>query len=488
MARVVLTIDIGSSFTKVHLVDRQGHVCWVARRRAPLQDGPNGLLQQDMTRTLADVRTMLTDASRAGHLIQAIIPTGQMGGAIPVGPTGALEGALDTYLDSRFGGVAARVLQSHGDLIWRVSGGNPFVAPKVRYAMDNGTWPTTATHIINASSAIGQVLAGLSADQAYTDRTQAWLWGTFDARRQAWDAALASQFGIDQTMLPLLHEPWHQVGGLCRAWANDVGLPEGLPVFAGAGDGMVGWFGVGARVPGDAVDTAGTTDHLGIALEEYAPDPERRILACTPAVEQGLWFHQGWASGSGLAYEWVSGHLQTNVQTPAQIPPGSDGVMVMPFWAGRTSPDQPEQRGAILGLRPAHHAGHIVRATLEAIAYEYAHWAERSAQCQGGIRDAVWAVGSGAQNDLWLQIKADVLGIPFWRCPAMDYAARGLAQIAWHGLGEDPLCCSPPDPQQCEVFTPDEQRHLRYRQSYQRYLEVAETLGQRIWHAKEGTP
>ena len=480
MPRTVLCIDLGSSYTKVHYVDRDGHFLWSGKRDAPMTfSGPSAT--QDMTSTLEDVAALVREGPVDGRDVVSVIATGQMGGYVPVDASGTFLEPLDSYLDTRFAAFARDVMASEAMHVWQTSGGNPFVGPKVGRAVTMGQLPAGTVKVINASAVPAMALCGLGAEAAFTDSAQVWLWGMYDVLAKQWDRSLAAAFHVPIGLLPTVLEPWTEVGGISGVWSKRLGLPSGTPVFAGAGDGMVGWFGVGAGEPGTAVDTAGTTSHLGIALDTYRPDVAEQVVACMRGVSPNQWFHQGWATGSGLAYDWIMEHLRDDQAAAVRaVPPGSEGVRVMPYFAGRTSPDQPHQRGAILGLRPHHNRGHLLRATLEAVAFEFAHWIRVSRQLGGGLGpDGVVSVGTGAQNDVWLGIKADVVGVPFLQPPDIDYAARGAAAIAWHALGEGPLSCTPPSPEECVRFEPDPERHTLYETLLDDYLELAERLNDR---------
>jgi xylulokinase len=118
---------------------------------------------------------------------------------------------------------------------------------------------------------------------------------------------------------------------------------------------------------------------------------------------------------SGALTGWlrqISGDLpyEMLVEEAAQVEPGSNGLVVLPYFAGERTPlYDPKARGVICGLTLNHKRGHLYRALLEATAYGVRHILEVMHEAGGGGKRLV-AVGGGTKGGLWTQIVSDVTG------------------------------------------------------------------------------
>ena len=122
-------------------------------------------------------------------------------------------------------------------------------------------------------------------------------------------------------------------------------------------------------------------------------------------------------------------------EAAATIPPGSDGLMALPYFAGERTPLQDSRaRGLVLGLTLAHTRAHLYRALLESVGYALNHHLElmRSA---GVIVDELVAIGGGARSPVWTQIVSDICNIRQLVAAEVPGAALGAAFMAAKGIG-----------------------------------------------------
>ena len=120
----------------------------------------------------------------------------------------------------------------------------------------------------------------------------------------------------------------------------------------------------------------------------------------------------------------------------AAVPPGSEKLVFLPHLCGRVCPNDSDVRGLWLGFTWAHREEHFYRSLLEGVAYEYA--------CYLGVARELYptlqlkearAIGGGAVSDLWNQIKADVLGLPYVRLNRQEFGVLGSAIVAGYAVG-----------------------------------------------------
>ena len=110
----------------------------------------------------------------------------------------------------------------------------------------------------------------------------------------------------------------------------------------------------------------------------------------------------------------ISGDLpyETLTEEASAVTPGSDALVVLPYFAGERTPLQdPRARGLISGLTLRHGRGHLYRAMLEATAYGVRHIFETMREA-GGVGERLVAVGGGTKGGLWTQIVSDITGRP----------------------------------------------------------------------------
>lgn len=119
-----------------------------------------------------------------------------------------------------------------------------------------------------------------------------------------------------------------------------------------------------------------------------------------------------------------------------KIPPGSEGLFFVPHLGGRTYPYDSNMKGSWIGIKWGHTTGHMYRAILESIAYEYYIYLTIEKDLFPDIQfDRVRVIGGGAEGSVFNRIKSDVLGIPYVTINRKETASLGSAIIAGHSVG-----------------------------------------------------
>ena len=212
------------------------------------------------------------------------------------------------------------------------------------------------------------------------------------------------------------------------------------------------------KLPGD-----GLIESTGLLRGRFVIPGYGFVLAY--AKTAGLvvdWFRKTFACGSSLA------ELDARA---ALVPISSNGLTVLPHFDGMVSPaPNAATRGAILNLGLNHNQGDIYRAVLESIAFSL----REKIEClltHGLTLGTIRSIGGGAKSDLWMQIKADVTGMPLERPLITESATQGAAMLAAVGVGEYSTVaeCSAAFYRAGRVFMPDPFRHEQYLQPYEQY-------------------
>jgi sugar (pentulose or hexulose) kinase len=244
--------------------------------------------------------------------------------------------------------------------------------------------------------------------------------GIFDLENKVWSPDILRHLDIIPGQLPDAFPPGTVLGYVTKTAAEATGLRTGTKVVAGGGDGQASGIGVNALAPGRSYLNLGTAVVSGTFSQNYLTDRSFRTMAC--CAKEGYYCETSLRSGTFLIDWFLQNLLKIG---PAQktkmydrlereatgIEPGSEGVMVLPYWNAVMNPYwDPEARGCIIGLSSGHQRGHLYRAILEGIAMEQS-LATAAVEGAIGERTEEFAViGGGAKSDLWRQIIADTSG------------------------------------------------------------------------------
>ena len=273
--------------------------------------------------------------------------------------------------------------------------------------------------------------------------TDTWQWSD--------DPALFDEFGVDRSMLFELQLPGDVIGPLAAAAAAATGLPEGVPVVATANDKAVEMLGAGSLGETSALVSLGTYIAAMVHGHENHRSPATfwTNFACIPhrylyesnGVRRGMWTLTWFLDllGDEMAERAVSLGLSREEyieREAAVVPAGSDGLMTVLDWLATT--DKPFRKGMMLGFDARHTRGHVYRSILEAIALTMKfHVDEMCAELDIALTDIVVS-GGGSHSPLFMQIFADVFGIPAARNIDGGGAALGAAMCAASAVGVHP--------------------------------------------------
>jgi len=261
----------------------------------------------------------------------------------------------------------------------------------------------------------------------------------------AWDQEMLDLFGIPRPLLPAVVGSSEIVG----TTDPDV-LGAEVPIAGIAGDQQAALVGQACFRPGLSKNTYGTGCFFLMHTGGH-PVPSRNRLITTlaaatgPRLEYAL---EGSVFVAGAAVQWLRDSLglvrdAAHTEAVAASVPDTAGVYFVPAFVGLGAPHwNADARGAITGLTRAAGAAHLVRATLEAIAYQTRELVEAMEADAGAPLAELRADGGAASNDFLMQFQADILGRPVVRPANLETTALGAAYLAglatgvWSGVEE----------------------------------------------------
>ncbi len=271
----------------------------------------------------------------------------------------------------------------------------------------------------------------------YSDASHAML---LDLAKLDYAYDLLNTLGLDSEKFPKLYKSHDIVGGLCEDAAKELGLAPAIPVTAGGGDGACGNVGAGLVEAGDIYCSLGTTAWIAFNSEELLVDPQRRVfnIVSLDGHTCGVF---GTTETAGRAIDWVKDlfgveSFQAFDDEASAIPPGSEGLVFLPYLSGERSPIFDDlARGVYFGMRIDHDRRHFIRASMEGVAMALQSILEVSEDfCQ---KDQLKIIGGGAKSELWRTIIADVCmrNIAELSVPASAATSLGAAIAAGVGTG-----------------------------------------------------
>jgi sugar (pentulose or hexulose) kinase len=274
----------------------------------------------------------------------------------------------------------------------------------------------------------------------------------FDYKRLRWAAGWSWKWRvlpIDPSLLPELVTPGQPLGNITAIAAKETGIPSGLPLIAAAADKACEVIGSGSLEPSIGCLSYGTTATINVTYGKYVepiallpsyPSAVPNFYTIEIQIYRGYWMVKWFkeqfghpelraAEDQGLEAEELFDELVDD------IPPGSMGLMLQPFWSPGLKQPGPEAKGAIIGFGDIHTRAHFYRSILEGLAYALREGKERIEKRTKIPVTSLRISGGGSQSRNAMQLTADIFGIPAARPRLYETSGLGASIVAAVGLG-----------------------------------------------------
>jgi gluconokinase len=429
MADVVLAIDLGTTATKVIAVDRYAGVVASAEYGYPMRTTPSGEATHDPRQVLdAALRALVEVAS--GLDVRALVLTGAMHTLLGLDVSGEPITPSLSWADNRAVGEVSRLKGTARGATLHQETGTPIhtMSPLVKLAWFTASGITAAKWCGLKDFVFSRLTGALATEHSSASAT-----GLMDLETLSWHPDALAFAGVSVSQLPELLSPLDS-----RPLALDVpGLPRGLPVVLGGGDGPMANLGVGAVVPGVAAVSLGTSGALRVVRDRPAVDPMGRVFCY--AIGDGLWVLGGAVSNGGVVAQWAAETFGVEVGAllaeASLVPVGASGLTALPYLLGERAPWwDPDATSAIIGLKREHGRAEVTRALVEGVAQQLALVldAVRSVADVHAVR----VTGGAFRAELWAQVLASALGLELELTEDSEGSGIGAALLAWRALGE----------------------------------------------------
>lgn len=450
---LILSIDQGTTNSKVSIVDTAGQVVRESSRPVQIRYPQPGWVEQEPAELWETAQAAMQEVLHGCDpaALAAVAITNQRESALiwergsgrPVGP-------CVTWQCRRSAPFVARLHEAGFEDCVRGKTGltlDPmFSAGKARWLLDR----------IPEGQARGQagelcfgtvdawILWNLTGGAVHAcDLTNASRTQLFNLHTLEWDDELLEIFGIPRAMLPAVWPSGHIYG---QTVPNGK-LPGGIPIAALIGDSHGALFGHAGFQPGSIKATYGTGSSL--MMPTHSPVVSNHGLSTSIA-----WGYQGatyalegniYVTGSGVQwlYQFLGLNKPEQIEALANQVTGNDGLYFVPALVGLGAPYwDANARGLLVGITRGTTASHAARATLEAIAYQIQDVFAAIQSDAGQPLTQMMADGGATRNNFLMQFQADILNIPVVRSRASDLSALGAAYLAglstgiWKSLDE----------------------------------------------------
>ena len=278
------------------------------------------------------------------------------------------------------------------------------------------------------------------------------LGGVFDIRKLTWSEEMCKILGIPMEYLPERIVKSSDIVGKVKKEASELcGLLEGTPVIAGGIDAPVAQLSAGALEEGEHVAMVGTstcwgTVHdgknlpFGLVSYPYVVYDTERIYTFGGSATTGAlarWFKEQFGESESVVGERTGmSPYQLFDKEVENIPAGSEGIIVLPYFMGERSPIwDPKAKGVFFGVTLYHTRAHLYKALMEGGAYALRHNMEEGLKAGLKLNDECWIVGGVSKSSIWVRIFADVTGYKMRQVASLVEAPFGDAFLAGLGTG-----------------------------------------------------
>jgi xylulokinase len=386
---------------------------------------------------------------------------------------------------ARITGVVPHEMYGLPKLMWQKKH-HPDLYAKCRYVMQ------MEDYVIYALTGRAQI------DYSLATRSMA-----FDITSLQWSQEMLDVAGIDRALFPRPVPTGTDAGCITKEASEKTGLPETTHMVSISQDQMAAAVGAGAFTAEVGVDGAGTVQCL-TPIYDRMPDVSRMMdgkYVIVPYVVPGKYVTYAFSYTGGAVMQWctenvakkekelaaaegisVNSYLEQQYAAAREEDgldfDGPSGMLLLPHFAGAATPYMDTgSKGALLGMTTATTTADIYRACMEGVTYEmYLNY--RNVLASGAKPAKLHATGGGAHSDVWMQMKADVLGLPIVSLKTVDAGTVGSAMLTGivMGIFTDLNDAAAHMVEQNRVYEPRAEYHNKYMEVFSKYEKLYDAV------------
>lgn len=469
-------LDIGTSGCKLVLYDEKGNFVDSFYKEYDVKR-ENGLHEIDAEEIFSSVCHILSCASDKKILSIAVTSFGETFAMLgeddkPVAPS-------MLYTDPRGKEECSALVEKFGaeNLAYKTG-----AAPHEMYSMPKIMWikknmPAEykkAKHILLMQDYVIYMLSGVcQIDYSLAARTIC-----FDIKNRCWSDEILDFCDVDKNLLSTPVPSGTVAGTIKKEIAQKLGIDEGIKIVSGCHDQIAAMTGAKVFECEQVMDGTGTVECVPVIMEDIPKD--------FSLFEKGYSFAQhingkyacyvlSYAGGATL--KWFRDNISDKPysELDKMVKEKPSDLMIMPHFAGAATPYMDsDSKAAIIGLTFEHGLADIYKALMEGTAYEIRLNLE-ILKDYGIEPKMLIATGGGARSDVWLQIKADVLGVAVTALDGLEIGGAGTAYLAGKAVGMyDEMTLT----NERKVFYPNEENHRFYNSQFEKYKKIYSSVSE----------
>lgn len=464
-------LDIGTSGCKISLYDENG--CFVRGSYTEYNvSRKNGLHEIDVTEIFNSVKKVIRDVAEKNIAAIAVTSFGETFTMLDKDDLPCAPSML--YTDPRGKEQCQKLTDVFGDETLAVKTGakahEMYSLPKMMWIRENlpDCYKKAEKILLMQDYIIYKLCGKRKIDHSLAARTIC-----FDIENKCWDDALLDFAGIDKNLLSEPVPTGTAAETIKPSLAREFGLSEDTVIVCGSHDQIAAMCGANIRTNEQVMDGTGTVECVPVLFDKIpqelslfekgyslAPHPNGGYACYVLSYTGGAtlkWFRDNF---SELSYPELDRLVQNE---PTDL-------LILPHFAGAATPYMDSaSKAAILGLTFEHTKSDLYKALMEGTAYEIAINLEILSE-YGLSAKSITATGGGARSDIWLQIKADVLGLPITALDCSEIGGAGTALMAGRAIGvyDDATVLAKPR----KTFYPDSEKHEYYKSQLKKYKKI----------------
>ncbi len=441
----ILGIDIGTGSTKAVAVDQNGKALHTEQQFYTTSHPETGYAEQDPDTILNAFIVVISDMIRFMKRVpSAISLSAAMHGIMVVDREGKNLSPLIIWSDARSTHIAEELrISVEGPSIYSRTG-TPIhsMTPlcKIKWMVQH------QPHLISHGHrfiSIKEYIWFHLFKEFVIDHSIASATGLFDLEDLCWNDSALRYAGIREDQLSAPVSTFYIKTGLKEEMANLFGVPQQVPFCIGASDGCLASLGTHSLEPGIAAITIGTSGAVRIS----GPRPvwNTSMMNFNYLLEENIFISGGPTNNGGNVMQWLKNNFLETDNNPESydhlfasmisIPPGSEGLIFLPYLFGERAPVWDEQScGVFFGVRARHRKEHFTRAVLEGICFSLRQVLSKVEASSTPVH-RIHASGGFVQSAFWIQLLSDITGKRVAVFQSEDASAIGAAMLAMKAMG-----------------------------------------------------
>lgn len=454
---IILAIDCGTQSVRAVFIDLAGNILQIARTEIePYFSVAPGMAEQQpeyfRDKMFETLKKLFRETQFRREQVKAVTITTQRSTLINLDDKGNPLRPAITWLDQRQSKVgkypgtlmqlALRIVSMREAVVHAVKNG------ECNWLMQNTpeVWEKTSRYLF-LSGYLTHILTGDYVDS--TGNTVGYV--PFDYKKHRWAEKSHmnyKMFPVDREKLPRLVKPSEVLGYITKEASERSGIPEGLPLIAAAADKACEVLGSGVITPDVACLSYGTTSTVQTTHRKYYevipffPPYPSAIPDCYNTeimIYRGYWMINWFKKEFGLREMQIAeqtGRCAEELfdEMIKDIPAGSMGLTLQPYWSPGVKIPGTEAKGAIIGFGDVHTREHLYRSILEGLAYALREGLARTQRRTGAHADRLFISGGGSQSRQAMQLTADIFNMPAYRPHTYETSSLGAAINAAVGM------------------------------------------------------